>query len=239
MTYATATVFAPIGPAVHGQPRARTCTVEPTPGQDDSPAFRAALESCKSAASSFFKAGVNYNIWSQVASPRLLTCRSACWATYTCPQTSRVCRPRCARRRRDWISITGLKVVWEGAPGEGCRVDRFPRRGVVGRERGEHTARACPTDPHLLAWRASDGVLLRYKSRKPIAWNVGIGAERVLVEDAEIDAVAAPGRGFPFNTVGFGVSGMHVTIRRSRVFNERTTRWQCRMGRGICWLRTA
>jgi polygalacturonase len=196
----------------------RTCTVEHTANQDDSPAIRAALESCRTDATVLFRPGVAYNVWTQVATPRLSNVRIRVLGTLHLPADVPAVQAAVRARGAAWITVSGSRVAWEGGEGaaEGW-VDSHGEAWWDANAAGGGTG--LPNRPHLLAWKAQDGVLRRFKSRKPIAWNVGIGAERVLVEGAEIDAVAKPGRGFPFNTDGFGVTGKHVVIRRSRVFN--------------------
>lgn len=72
--------------------------------------------------------------------------------------------------------------------------------------------------PHLLNFNTTNGSIQRFKSRKPIAWNVQLVGNNIDVSDSIIDAYSVSGS-FPFNTDGFDVTGTNIKITNSVIFN--------------------
>lgn len=81
----------------------------------------------------------------------------------------------------------------------------YPNTGLIAR-------------PHVMTFNATNGMLLNFKSSKPISQNVQIIGKNITVSNAVIDAYSVSGS-FPFNTDGFDVSATDVTITNSVIFN--------------------
>jgi len=74
-----------------------------------------------------------------------------------------------------------------------------------------------PDRAQLMSFDIEVGSMTRFRSMKPMGWNVHLGGRDIVVKDARIDARSTGG--FPFNTDGFGINAHGVRISDSWIFN--------------------
>jgi Glycosyl hydrolases family 28 len=194
----------------------RTCIVEHVNvNSDDSPAFESALERCSSNAIVQFSAGVNYNIWTPIKA-KLSNVEIRVDGNLSLPKRIDEVQRIVQDGEKTWFAFTGSKVHWIGSqnPQTGW-INSWGQQWYDANPPGKT---GLPNQPHLFRWGVSKGSIIRFKSMKPIGWNMGISASNNVVEDVIIDAVST-GRGFPFNTDGIGVSGTNIHIRRANIMN--------------------
>ena len=190
---------------------------------DDSHAIASAFAKCSTDSVIVFSEGVDYNVFQPIvaknlsnvailmqgnlhlpqnityiqnivnASNALTYTTSLYWFTFVGPGI-------------DYIATENVTTGWINSYGQSWW-DANPVNGTGTANR-----------PHLLSFNTTNGSLQHFKSRKPIGWNVQLIGSNITVSDTIIDAYSTTGS-FPFNTDGFDVTGTHITITNSLIFN--------------------
>lgn len=190
---------------------------------DDSPAIAAAFAKCSSNSVIIFSEGVDYNVFTPVSAKNLsnvaiqmqgnlhlpqnvtavqnlvnasnaLTYSTALyWFTFSGPSIDYIGSSNVSN---SWINSYG-QAWWDANPVNGT--------GIANR-------------PHLMSFNTTNGSMSKFKSRKPIGWNVQLVGSNITITDTIIDAYSTSGS-FPFNTDGFDVTGTNINIYNSVIFN--------------------
>ena len=209
-------------------PRRRACVIPSTYASsngtaDDSPAIASAFAECSRDAVVIFSEGVDYNVFTPINATNLSNVGIQMQGNLHLPQNityiqaivngsganSYTTTPywfRFAGPYIDYIGTDNVTNGWINSYGQAWwDANPVNGTGILGR-------------PHLLSFNTTNGSMKRYKSRKPIAWNVQLVGDSIDVSDSIIDAYSTSGS-FPFNTDGFDVTGTNIKIMNSVIFN--------------------
>jgi hypothetical protein len=189
---------------------------------DDSDAIARAFATCSKDAVIEFSEGVDYNVFQPISATNLSNVGIYMRGNLHLPQNITAIQAlvnatsdtyaaglywfEFAGPNIDYISTDNVTSGWINSYGQAWWVANPPN--------GTGTA----ARPHLMSFNTTNGSMKRYKSRKPIAWNVQLIGNNITVSDSIIDAYSTS-TAFPFNTDGFDVTGTNIKIFNSVIFN--------------------
>jgi hypothetical protein len=214
----------------HGQATRKVCVVEASKSTtvDDSPAINRAFEQCSSNGIIEFAAGVNYNAFRPLVQTSLSNVEIRLFGNLSLPQdiptvqafvkdaATNASGGAALYSKLSWFTLKGSNVDWIGSEkGDLGWINSYGQKWYDANTEGKT---GLPDRPHLMSFEAVNATMRYFKSMKPIGWNVQLAGRNITVNKATIDAIST-GRGFPFNTDGFGVSGTGISITESWIFN--------------------
>ncbi|KAH9828920.1 glycoside hydrolase family 28 protein [Teratosphaeria destructans] len=190
---------------------------------DDSPAIAAAFAECATDATITFVEGTDYNVFTPIKATNLSNVRIEVFGNLHLPQDiasvqALVNRTEQASGSTDlhWFTFVGRDIDYIGsAKANSGWINSY---GQAWWDANVHPGTGLPGRPHLMQFHTKGGSMQYFKSRKPIAWNVGLSGSNILVSNVFIDAYSTTGS-FPFNTDGFDISGTDITIQDSVIYN--------------------
>lgn len=205
-------------PSYHHTHR-RTCTVRSSHGRgDDSKAIAAAFAQCAENSIIKFSEGVDYNVFQPVVAKNLSNVEIQVYGNLHLPQNITAVQEvvNATTGNLYWFTFWGPSIDYIGsADVSNGWINSY---GQAWWDANPVNGTGTPARPHLMSFNTTNGSMKNYKSRKPIAWNVQLIGENVVVEDSIIDAYSHSGS-FPFNTDGFDVTGTNVRIYNSVIYN--------------------
>lgn len=190
---------------------------------DDSPAIQQAFAKCSRDAVVVFKEGVDYNVFYPISAKNLSNVEIQMNGNLHLPQNITAIQALVNQSnaltystRLYWFSFAGPQIDYIGT--SNVSSGWIYSYGQAWWDSNPVNGTGAPSRPHLMSFNTTDGSLQRYKSRKPIAWNVQLVGDNIVATDAIIDAYSTTGS-FPFNTDGFDVTGTNIQILNSLIFN--------------------
>jgi polygalacturonase len=199
--------------------RSKTCTIEPSKGEENSSsAILAAFKNCTTNAAVIFKEGQNYNIFTPINFPKLTNVEIRMGGNLHLPKDIKTVQSivSAGGGKINWLTLSGSNVDWIGS--------KDANNGWIN-SYGQPWYDANPTGqtglqnrPKLLSFKVAKGTLQYFKSRKPHGWCVSLAGSDIVVSNANIDAVSSSSS-FPFNTDGFSINGINISIINSQILN--------------------
>lgn len=207
------------GPSSYHHAHRRTCTVKSSHGKnDDSKAIAAAFAKCAENSIITFSEGVDYNVFQPIVAKNLSNVEIQVYGNLHLPQNITAIQTfvNATTSNLYWFTFWGPSIDYIGSAN--VANGWINSYGQAWWDANPVNGTGTAARPHLMSFNTTNGSMKNYKSRKPIAWNVQLIGENVIVEDSIIDAYSVTGS-FPFNTDGFDVTGTNVRIYNSVIYN--------------------
>ncbi|RXG41513.1 hypothetical protein VDGE_09366 [Verticillium dahliae] len=190
----------------------KQCVVPASGGtSSDSAAIQEVLDRCNRDSLILFEEGSNYNVFEPIAALNLTNVILSVQGNLHLPQDISAVQKIVAGGNGHWFDFAGTDIQYIG--------NSDISHGWIysyGQAWWSANAKAggtgLPNRPHLMAFKATNGVMNYFKSSKPVAWNLAVKGSNIKIANAVVDSVSEDWS-FPFNTdgVGIGATDVHVT----------------------------
>lgn len=197
----------------------KICTVASLNGtSDDSPAISSAFAKCASGGTVVFEEGIDYNVFTPISATNLTDVTIQMYGNLHLPQDIEATRKLVLLKSSNtyWFTLKGSGVHWEGA--KSITSGWVNSYGQPWWDANPANGTGITGRPHLMSFDVEGGSITRFRSRKPIAWNVKIEGSDIDISDSIVDAVSNS-QAFPFNTDAFDVGAQNVRITNLEAFN--------------------